>query len=923
MRQLINNLSIKSKILLGFFLLTAIYFILGIFQYNSLENVNHSNESINFAKDMNSTVAKIKYLLAKDVLVLRNFSTAKDNKEYTSLKKEHDDFKEKIFEVFNSVPKITERKFIDLALRKNFTDTINIIKNIYNDDYFISYEEIITSQKKIINPIELKNEVLESERIKQFEKVNLVESDSTGNNQFLVKRSDADIEEQIQDNLNELKYEQRKHYQKIVRHVNEIDKMLSIIEAKSNTISNKAVSEAVSLGRHNIKTFIIFLFIAISLSIILSFIISNMIVKPLEKLMKYASRLSEGELPEFTEEIYNDEIGETANSISQLTVGLQKTSEFAHAIGQGDFSSNYQPLSDKDVLGNSLLNMRKSLQQAKEEEIKRQREDVQRNWTTEGLALFAEILRHHTENVVELSDDIIVNLVKYLKANQGGIFIYQDIDPENVYLELLSAYAYNRKKYFKRKINIGEGLVGAAAEEKYTIYLTDIPDDYIEIESGTGSANPKSLLIVPLKIEEEVLGVIELASFNELKDYEIELVEKIAESIASTLSTARINTRTAELLEQSNSQTKVMKDQEEEMRQTIEEMRATQEDSLRREEEFYNELKEIEAINKTLEQQTSLQDSEIEKLKNNYSTSMKLVKERESFENNLYNIISGAVITTTDEGIITLVNDQFSSLLKYKSAEVIGRSVYTILGFNTNEVEMSKVLQAEFGNIVNTKGREVKIANKDGEFVIFWLSVTANIFEGKVLYTLILNDLTKLSEERKRCKGFEEELLVCRFESENKTQTLESLLQKNKIELPGFETEYTFINFEDYRIGLNIIDSQLKKWFDLINKIYGVFKRHESQKNILAAIDEFIDYTGYHFGFEEKYLKDFSYENFDEYKSTHDQFILSISSYRQSYSEGEKISLIKLVVFLKSWVQYYISLHDEKFIKLFRINGLS
>ena len=192
-----------------------------------------------------------------------------------------------------------------------------------------------------------------------------------------------------------------------------------------------------------------------------------------------------------------------------------------------------------------------------------------------------------------------------------------------------------------------------------------------------------------------------------------------------------------------------------------------------------------------------------------------------------------------------------------------------------------------------------------------------------MVYTIILSDLSSLSEERNRSKKFEEDSLISKFELENRTQILEGLLHKNHIELPGFESEYTFVNFENYRIGLNIIDSQLKKWFDIANKIYGVFKRHESKKTILAAIDELIDYTGYHFGFEEKYLKDFAYSKFDEYKNIHDQFLSSVKAFRTMYSEGETVALIKLITYIKSWIPYYIPLHDEKYITLFKSNGLS
>ncbi|MBQ3656506.1 MAG: GAF domain-containing protein [Bacteroidales bacterium] len=925
MRDLINNLSIRSKLLLGFFVVTAIFFVLGIYQYNAIEGVNRSNELITFAKDMNSTSSQIKYLITKDMLVLRNFKFAKNDKELRALMKEHNENENKLKIIFASIINATYPESIDPMLRHNFRDTISMVQKTYTNDLCIAYTNIYNDQRIIVNPIEVKNRILQKRLDAKFGN----KEQKSGDENIVVygdviqQEDDTPLEEASQAYIEDLQSGQNKNYQIITRIFGEIDKYLTMMELKSNSVIAEAMSISSVQGDANIKTLVIFLLIGIIVSLMLALYISGLIVKPLEGLMKYAKRLSEGELPEFNDEVYNDEVGQTASSIEQLTIGLQKTSDFAHAIGQGDFSSNYQPLSDKDVLGNSLLNMRKSLQNAAKEESKRKSEDIQRNWTTEGQALFAEILRHHTDDIRELSDDIVVNLVKYIKANQGGIFIYQDNDPNDIHLELLSAYAYNRKKFIKRRINIGEGLVGACAQEKYTIYLTDIPDDYIEIESGIGSANPKSLLIVPLRIENDILGVIELASFNEIKDFEIELVEKIAESIAATLSTTRINTRTAELLEQSNSKTQAMKDQEEEMRQTIEELQATQEDSMKREDDFYREIKEMEAINRTLEQQTSLQDTEIEQLKNKFSVANQLVKERENYENNLYSIISAAIITTTDDGTIQYVNDLFVNLLGYKSAEVLGRSVYNVLGFKSNEVEMAKALQAEFGNIVNMKGKEIQVLSKDGTPILFWLSVTANIFSTKVIYTLVLNDLSKLSEERKRSSAYEEDMLTAKFELENRSEILEDLLIKNKIELPGIDQDYTLLAFENYRIGLNIIDTQTRKWLESINKLYGDFKRKSPQKTVLQTLDELIDYTGYHFGFEEKYLKDFNYPRYDDFKLTHDQFIGTLRANRSNYANGETISLIKIIIFIKSWMSSYKPMLDEDFVRMFKANGLA
>ncbi len=120
-----------------------------------------------------------------------------------------------------------------------------------------------------------------------------------------------------------------------------------------------------------------------------------------------------------------------------------------------------------------------------------------------------------------------MGLVNYLKANQGGLFILNDEDKENIYFNLLSAFAYDRRKYMEKHIQFGEGLIGTCAIEKKTIFMTDIPQDYMEITSGLGGANPGSLLIVPLKLEDDVLGALEIASFNVFEEHEIEFVEKL------------------------------------------------------------------------------------------------------------------------------------------------------------------------------------------------------------------------------------------------------------------------------------------------------------------------------------------------------------------------------------------------------------
>ncbi len=317
---------------------------------------------------------------------------------------------------------------------------------------------------------------------------------------------------------------------------------------------------------------------------------SRSITKPILFIKEIVQQLGRGELPEDKDRRFsNDEIGEMAVATEKLVNGLKSTTMFAENIGNGNYDSVFEPLSEQDVLGNALLEMRKNLQAVSEE-------DKKRNWATEGLAKFGDLLRRNNDNIERLSDEIIVNLIKYLDANQGGLFVVENQGNES-YMGLVSCYAWDKKKYLEQKIVKGDGLIGQCWLEMDTIYITDVPDDYVTITSGLGDANPTSILIVPLKVNDEIFGAVEIASFNEIKDYEVDFVEKIAESIASTISTVKINARTQKLLEESTQLTEQMRSQEEEMRQNMEELQATQEEMQRSQNESQGTL---EAINHAL-----------------------------------------------------------------------------------------------------------------------------------------------------------------------------------------------------------------------------------------------------------------------------------------------------------------------------------
>jgi methyl-accepting chemotaxis protein len=344
-------------------------------------------------------------------------------------------------------------------------------------------------------------------------------------------------------------------------------------------------------------------FTGLLLTAFIIWIIAHSISRPIIKTTSILSDLAKGDIDE-SKKIntkLNDEIGEMSESVNTLIDGLNKTAIFAQEIGKGNLEKEFELLSDKDVLGNSLIEMRKSLIVANEQEAARKLEDQKQNWTTQGLAKFAEILRQNNDDMNEFSYHIISNLVKYIGANQGGIFMINDDNKSDVFIELLAFYAYERRKYMEKRIDFGVGLIGRCAQEQKTIHMTDLPDEYIKVTSGLGQSVPNTLLIVPLKVNEEIFGVVELAGFNKFEDHVIKFIEEVGESIASTISTTKINIRTNQLLEQSQLQSEEMAAQEEEMRQNMEELQATQEEAGRKNTEMLGLLNALNTANHVIE----------------------------------------------------------------------------------------------------------------------------------------------------------------------------------------------------------------------------------------------------------------------------------------------------------------------------------
>ncbi len=370
----------------------------------------------------------------------------------------------------------------------------------------------------------------------------------------------------------------------------EIEQLLNEITEFKQTAQKQAI-----------YTIIIFFILIGVIFLILFKRFSSSVANPLNELKDYIKPVSLGIFPSEKLNIEgNNELAEICNYTNKLITGLEKTSDFANNIGKGNYNIDYTPLSKQDALGNALLEMKDNIVISSQEEEKRKHEDEIRTWTNEGLTKFNDILRLTQGNISEMSAKVISELVKFINANQGGMFVFND-DEDEKFLELTAAYAYGHEKKKEKIIYPGEGMVGMVAAEKKTVYMTEIPETYITITSGLGDAVPGSLLIVPMITEDEIIGVIELASFNELEKHEIRFVEILSETIASSLSITKINQKTSVLLKQSQKQAELMKIQEEEMRQNFEELQQAQENSAQKTAQMSGILAAIDTSSLVLE----------------------------------------------------------------------------------------------------------------------------------------------------------------------------------------------------------------------------------------------------------------------------------------------------------------------------------
>lgn len=464
------------------------------------------------------------------------------------------------------------------------------------------------------------------------------------------------------------------------------------------------------------------------ISLATSFRISN----ALKSVRLLISDLEKGDTRKREVPIVHDEFGEITQGIQNIASNIHEWSSFAVSIGEGNFKTHLDLLSENDELGSSLIGMQQRLKQVAEE-------DAKRNWMIEGEALFSEYIRQ-SDTIESLSEQIINHLPKSLDAHQGAFFVF---DHESNDISLAASYAYSETQK-NRKFKLGEGFIGQSIKTKDFILIKEVPDNYILLTSGLGEAKPKALMVIPLIYNQQVHGAIEIATLNHFEDFHIQFARRLSEIVGAALANLKSKTKTLKLLQESQ----------------------------RLSEELQRKQKEL-----------------IEKNQLMLQTQEKLIQSQQELSAQIAALNNSAIVSEAQpNGVITFVNPQFLNTSGFRKDELLGNT-YQILNSNHHSKTFFKNLWDTIleGNV--WKG-QIKNRAKDNSF--FWVDTVITPVkdsQGNLLkFITVQFDITQQKSQEEQIRIALEESMAQEEELRQNAEELEAQqeeMKRTQIELTG------------------------------------------------------------------------------------------------------------------------------------------
>jgi HAMP domain-containing protein/CheY-like chemotaxis protein/GAF domain-containing protein len=292
-----------------------------------------------------------------------------------------------------------------------------------------------------------------------------------------------------------------------------------------------------------------------------------------------------------------------------LTTQLRAISEVVQAVTQGDLTRSIAVEAEGEV-----AELKDTINQMIDNLAETTRVNNEQDWLNSNMARFTGMLQGERD-LETVSRLIMSELTPLVGSQHGAFFMMESPDGEGdeFELRLIATYGYKQRKNVPNRFKIGEALVGQAALEQKPIVITQAPDDYVRISSGLGEGVPVNVIVLPVLFEDQVLAVVELASFQRFSSVQQSFLEQLAESIGVVLNTIQANMRTEELLVQSQDLTQELQSQSEELQAQQEELQQTNKEleeqaaSLKASEELLQtQQEELQQTNEELEEKAQL-----------------------------------------------------------------------------------------------------------------------------------------------------------------------------------------------------------------------------------------------------------------------------------------------------------------------------
>jgi CheY-like chemotaxis protein/signal transduction histidine kinase/HAMP domain-containing protein len=293
---------------------------------------------------------------------------------------------------------------------------------------------------------------------------------------------------------------------------------------------------------------------------------------------------------------------------ANLTTQVRAIAEVSTAVTKGDLTRSItveaqgEVAALKDNINEMILNLKDTTQK-----------NMEQDWLKTNLARFTRMLQGQRD-MTTVAQMVLSELAPLVNAQQGVFYVNNSPNGQPL-MKLLGGYAYKKRKNLANEFHAGEGLVGQCTVERERILVTNVPNNYVYVSSGLGEAPPNNIVVLPVLFEGDVKAVIELSTFENFSDTHLTFLDQLTESIGIVLNTIAANSRTEDLLQQSQSLAAELQSQQDELKKTNEQLEQ-QAESLRESEELLkSQQEELQQTNEELQEKAALlarQKAEVE-----------------------------------------------------------------------------------------------------------------------------------------------------------------------------------------------------------------------------------------------------------------------------------------------------------------------